>query len=385
MRGLYIHVPYCQMRCHYCAFYSKTRFDTNEPELFARSVVAELSTLANTNFQTVYIGGGTPTIMGNGLVKLIQQVANTIQLPQVAEFTIEANPESLTTDLLHNLKHYTPVNRISIGAQSFDDKTLKFLNRPHSAKVATQRIEKSLKLGFNTGADIIFDIPTVPTSNTLNDISTLVKLGVNHISAYSYTPDTNFLKDKVNPDNTIFDQVANEITKHGYKHYEVSNFAQKGCESKHNGIYWNMNEYMGLGPSAHSMFYNDKGERIRYKNVSNTKLYCQNYEKYRQYTTLTTHQQLMESFVFPLRTGRGVDVANVLNRMPIAWQQDRKNNQGNRNEQPRLKILQGLPDELQKRVVHLLGKQLLHETPVGVATTPKGLMLLDSVMEYLYY
>lgn len=385
MRGLYIHVPYCQVRCHYCAFYSKTRFSPNEPEVFARTIIAELSALSNTSFQTVYIGGGTPTLMGNGLVELIRQVANLIPLTQVREFTIEANPESLTPDLLHNLKHYTPVNRISIGAQSFDNSTLKFLNRPHLAETAIDRIENSLNMGFNTGADIIFDIPTVPTKNTLNDINTLVKLGVNHISAYSYTPDTNFLKDKVNPDNTIFDQVANEITKQGYKHYEISNFAQEGRESMHNGIYWSMGEYIGLGPSAHSMYYNHQGERIRYKNVSNTKLYCQNYEKYRQYTPLTAQQQLMESFVFPLRTSKGVDVANVLARMPITWQQHEKNNQANTNEQPRIKILAGLPLELQKRVAHLMDKQLLRETPVGIATTPKGLMLLDSVMEYLYY
>lgn len=266
MAGVYIHVPFCKRRCGYCNFYSTTRLGLKDCYLQAikKELTGRRNYLNNEPVQTIYFGGGTPSLLEPAE---IQQIIGTIkQLHSVAadaEITVEANPDDLTPAYISQLSE-TDANRLSIGIQSFDDAMLALMNRRHNAQQAIEAVQNCQMAGFsNISVDLIYGLPQMNTDDWRQQLENVGRLGVQHLSAYhlSYEEGTAFgLKLKrgqlteMSEDESLaqFDTLTDWAQKTGFEHYEISNFALPGFRSQHNSSYWNRTVYLGVGPAAHS-------------------------------------------------------------------------------------------------------------------------------------
>ncbi len=272
--SLYIHIPFCRKKCGYCDFYSID----HSPEIAAKLVESLISLInpINQKFDTIYIGGGTPTVLEKSILeKLIRSLRKNIK--GSTEFTIEANPESMDHDKL-KLLFDNGVNRLSIGAQSLNDGKLAKLGRVHDSAKALDAIDISLKSGFtNIGADFIFGVWGESIDEWKEDLAKAIKLPLKHISCYSltYEAGTRITKDKdagkisILPEEVVldmFEYAIDYLPGNGFGHYEVSNFAKPGFESRHNMNYWQNNEYFGLGPSAVSFVNGIRSKNTPYVN-----------------------------------------------------------------------------------------------------------------------
>ncbi|MCC8042379.1 MAG: radical SAM family heme chaperone HemW [Oscillospiraceae bacterium] len=259
--GLYIHVPFCVKKCLYCDFYSLplcSRESTVRKRYIDR-VIANISAYSQ-HYDTVYFGGGTPSLLS---VADFYRVLSAADIANGAEITIECNPESVTDEKLTGY-HSAGINRISIGVQSFDDRELKMLGRAHDCDTAVRAVKGAYKSGFdNISVDLMLGLPFQSEKTVTDNIARAAELPVNHISAYMLKIEdgTPLLEDKalcdgVDDDCTaMYYEKANEcLEKHGYMCYEISNFAKKGFECRHNLKYWHCEDYIGIGPSAHSCF-----------------------------------------------------------------------------------------------------------------------------------
>ena len=294
MAGLYIHIPFCKSRCIYCGFYSTTRSRLMED--YVEAVCRELEAppsippRGETNgerrglgaFETVYIGGGTPSRLSPALLrKLFDAIEKHCGGLAAREVTMECNPDDLTPEYVGQLRKL-PVNRISMGIQSFSDKRLRFLHRRHNAEQATEAVSRLRKAGFgNISIDLMFSFPGETLEEWKTDIEKALELNVEHISAYSLmfeegTPLHRMLeRGKVKePDEELslcmYYTLIDMLKAAGYEHYEISNFARPGFRSRHNSSYWDGTPYIGLGAAAHSYdvdtrWWNisDVGEYIR--------------------------------------------------------------------------------------------------------------------------
>jgi oxygen-independent coproporphyrinogen III oxidase len=313
MESLYIHIPFCQSRCGYCDFYT-TIYKRDIAVSFV-SVLAEQIKRLDYNFETIYIGGGTPTILDIDLIeKLLKELKRLTGA--VKEFTIEANPDSLNEDKLKLFSNY-PVNRISIGCQSFSDFKLNFLGRVHSAKQAISSIEKAKKKGFdNISMDLIYGLPMESYELWQEDLSIATKLPVTHLSAYmlTYEKGTNLSrsleKGKISPLSSdkvvwMYKQMIDYFTKNKFFQYEISNFSKKGFKSIHNSNYWENKSYLGLGPSACSFV---SGKRQR--NISSLPKYikaAKEKKKIWEYSEkLSASAAAKETAALKIRTTEGV-------------------------------------------------------------------------------
>ncbi len=258
MTGLYIHVPFCLSKCPYCDFYS-VGYDDSLAERYAQAVVRNLKHY-NEIYDTVYFGGGTPVLLSGG----IPEIMKNIRLSEDAEITVEANP-CVTDEKRLNELLSAGINRISFGVQSLDKNELKFLGRRHSAEQAKSAIMLAHKAGFrNISADLMLGLPEQSEETVKKSISGLSQLPINHISAYLLKIEENTPFGQMNiavPEDEIMDEIylsaCYELEKSGFSQYEISNFAQKGFECKHNLKYWRCEAYIGIGPAAHS-YYNGK-------------------------------------------------------------------------------------------------------------------------------
>jgi len=324
--GIYIHIPFCKQKCHYCNFY--TAVSKKYRDVFVDALLKELELrkdyLDNKIIRTVYLGGGTPSMLSAyEIQRIISKISELFDLNKNAEITLEANPDDLSEQKLKQLKNETQINRFSIGVQSFNDVDLEYLNRVHNSRQVKNSIENTLKAGFdNISIDLIYGIPTLTQQNWKKNLEAFFEFELPHLSSYALTvePKTvlNKLIDKnkmlaVDEDQTVrqFKILLNETEKHQYAHYEISNFAKKGFYSKHNSIYWLGGHYLGVGPSAHS--FNDNS---RQWNVANIKQYV---EFAKEGTTmlekevLTTDQQFNEYVMTSLRTSWGCDTEHIDN------------------------------------------------------------------------
>jgi oxygen-independent coproporphyrinogen III oxidase len=282
MAGIYIHIPFCKTICSYCDFYSRTNL--NYIDDFVNSIIKEINLrhyyLGNTSVKTVYFGGGTPSLLNSEQInKIFRKLSEIFKFSEDLEFTFEVNPDDLAKEYIMNLRN-TPVNRVSIGVQSFIEKELKLLNRRHNAKTSLNAIENLLTAGFdNLSCDLIYGIPGSNLDSLDYNLRKIYEFEIKHISAYhlSYeknTPITKLLKNKKIirigdiESNRIYKYLIDNFSSKGFRQYEISNFAKKGFISKHNSSYWKNIKYIGLGPSAHS--YN---LRSRQWNISNIKKY----------------------------------------------------------------------------------------------------------------
>ncbi len=265
--GLYIHIPFCNKKCAYCDFYSVFPIGTVYEDYF--SVLLEEikkwgGKLANRPIDTIYIGGGTPSLLGQDIIKLISCIKENFNVLNGAEITAEANPEDL---VFLPFAKIAGVNRLSVGAQSFCDKTLKVLGRSHSAADTEKFYYKARETGFN---NISLDLMmALPEGNLEYDLKKITELSPEHISAYILKREerTKFYKTGIPlpDDDTAADcylYSCKILEESGYEHYEISNFCKKGFESRHNLKYWQAKEYLGLGAAAHSFL---NGKRFYYK------------------------------------------------------------------------------------------------------------------------
>lgn len=264
--GLYVHIPFCKNKCAYCDFYSVT--GNADYSKYTDALVLHMQDYSNSAKErivdTVYIGGGTPTVLPKeNMLDVLYGINRNFKLSKNCEFTIEANPATVNSSDLRKYKKYG-VNRISFGMQSANDDELKALGRIHRFDDVIKSFKAAKSAGFeNISADLMYGIPLQTSESLIDSISRLIKLGPTHISLYGLKIEegTPFAKrkDSLNlPDEdteyNMYCAAVEFLAENGYKQYEISNFAKEGYESKHNLRYWNCEEYLGLGPGAHSYF-----------------------------------------------------------------------------------------------------------------------------------
>ncbi len=318
MSGIYIHIPFCKSRCLYCDFYSTTQLNQREDYVTAVITEARQRITQPTDIQTVYFGGGTPSMLD---CEQIQRILTAIHPTNATEITIEANPGDLTTDKLSQL-HNIGINRLSIGVQSFLDKELQFIGRRHTAQQAKDVIHLAQNAGFdNISIDLMYALPDQTMANWLYNIDEALKLNVQHISCYNLTYETGTrLTSMVNEgkiipanedlENEMYDILCTKLKENGFIHYEVSNFALPGRESKHNSSYWNNTPYIGLGAGAHSY----DGTKRRW-NISNLFEYINNIANGKIFgdeEMLTEEQKAMEHIMLGLRTKEGIEATTTI-------------------------------------------------------------------------
>lgn len=268
MNGLYIHIPFCLKKCHYCDFYSlPARPDAREA--YVDAVLGESEAYAGLSFQTMYLGGGTPSLLGSKLInKLIHGLGKSLNLTDIVEATIEVNPESATGKFLEAARN-VGINRVSIGVQSLTDNELKAVGRIHTAAQAMEAVRLARQLCFKSiSADLIIGLPGQTWLTLSQSLNILVGSGVEHLSLYCLSLEEGTPLVENPPDNLpsddmqaeLFQQATSLLKRNGYFHYEISNFALKGHECRHNINYWRGGEYLGLGPSAASHL---EGRRFR--------------------------------------------------------------------------------------------------------------------------
>ncbi len=373
MAGIYIHIPFCRQACHYCNFHFSVSI-RNRPafiDALVNEAALQSDFLDGETIDTIYIGGGTPSVLGiSELIRIYAALHKSFSLEGVREFTLEANPDDLTIEKLMSLRQL-PVNRLSIGVQSFHHSDLRYMNRIHSPVQAVECILNAQKLGFdNISVDLIYGTPGMTDKMWENNIMQVMELGVPHISAYALTVEKNtaleyfIRKGRAEPVSDSqsarqFEILCRFCAGHGYEHYETSNFCLPGHYSRHNISYWTGSHYLGLGPSAHSYRSN-----TRYWNVSNTSLYteslrasvlpCEN-------EVLSPVQSFNEYIMTSLRTSVGCDMERVRD----IW-----------GEQ----MLSGL----EKRAVKYLKQSLLKRQNSHLIITQNGKFLADGIAAGLF-
>ncbi len=270
-RGLYLHIPFCQKRCAYCDFYSGV-YTAEMADKYTGALVREIKKWGGLTLpiNTIYFGGGTPSLLGERLVDIILAIKESFSVAENSEITLELNPQPDIESVLE-LALKVGINRLSIGVQTASDEGLKLLGRTHTKADAENAVKIARRLGFsNISLDLMIGLPNSSLETLQKDLEFLVSQNPEHISCYILKIEENTVfykkKDTLNlPDeDNVSDQylfMCEYLKNNGYSHYEISNFCKSNYESRHNLKYWNCEEYIGIGPSAHS-FYN--GERFYY-------------------------------------------------------------------------------------------------------------------------
>lgn len=265
---LYYHFPFCLSKCAYCAFFSKAGIGDETVEEYTKALISQTEGFPTDGIEvtSVYFGGGTPTVAGEKrLCEVLGAVKKRFSLSENAEITVEANPKTVSANGLRALRK-AGFNRLSIGAQSFNDGTLKLLERPHNAADFVRCFEDARNAGFdNISADLIFALPGESTDMLMHSVRSLIELKPEHISVYGLSVEegTPLWRKKESlsfPDEEEEERqyflLCEALAKAGYSHYEISNFARPGYESRHNTGYWKRTPYFGFGAGAHSFYEN---------------------------------------------------------------------------------------------------------------------------------
>lgn len=267
--GIYIHIPFCDGKCPYCDFYSKLPRDS-EVESYVAAVkkrIYDFSKIYNRRVDTVYFGGGTPNLIGGEkLAEILLSLKNSFDVEERAEITVEANPNSVNSEFFFAIRS-AGFNRLSMGLQSANEDELKLLGRKHSAEDVVNAVRMARGAGFdNISLDLMMGLPGQTESKLKSSVDFCSALSVEHISSYILKVEerTAFYKQAlILPDDDAVSDLylfaVDELAKLGYNQYEISNFSKPGFESKHNMKYWRCEEYLGIGPAAHSFM---QGERF---------------------------------------------------------------------------------------------------------------------------
>jgi len=329
LAGIYIHIPFCKQACTYCNFHFSTSLQLKGELLKALQLELEMQKgyLGNQAIETIYFGGGTPSLLSaDEINKLFDTIAKLYPIAQLKEFTLEANPDDLSVNYLKSLRN-TPINRFSIGVQSFRDKDLQYMHRAHNAQQADFAIKAAQDAGFtNLSIDLIYGTPGLSDADWLYNLNQLKELQIPHFSSYALTVEEGtalhhaIQKKKTTPVDAEqaaaqFEILMVNAAVMGYDHYEISNFAFPDHYAVHNTNYWKGVHYLGIGPSAHSFNGNSRSWNIannpRYiKSILQDKIIPCEQEQ------LTTVQHLNEYIMTSLRTMWGTD----LNKIAAEWE-----------------------------------------------------------------
>ena len=325
MAGVYIHIPFCKSFCSYCDFYSVT--DCSETDALVEAITREAAIrsgyLYNETVDTIYLGGGTPSLLSvMQAEKILTAVRNIFRVDADPEITVEVNPDDIRAGYISSLAALG-VNRISIGVQSWDDGRLKYLGRRHTARQSAEALDTVFREGIkNVSADLIYGIPGMTTAGLRQDIEKTLTYPVTHISAYHLTREKGTplhrLKEKgkltetdEETSSSMFMLLISLLKEKGFLHYEISNFALEGYISKHNSAYWKQVPYIGLGPSAHSF-----DRRSRQWNISDVKEYIRSVNEGNvsfEREELDRLTLFNEYIMTALRTVWGIDLTYVEN------------------------------------------------------------------------
>ncbi|WP_417859907.1 radical SAM family heme chaperone HemW [Winogradskyella sediminis] len=372
MSGIYIHIPFCKQACHYCDFHFSTSLKKKDELVNALCKELELrkDEFKNPSVETIYFGGGTPSLLTNEeLQVLIDSVYQNYKVSANPEITLEANPDDLSKERIIELSK-SPINRLSIGIQSFFEADLKLMNRAHNANEAKECLSVATRYFDNISLDLIYGIPGASNAQWLENIETALRFGVPHISSYALTvePKTalaSFIKKGVIDD--VDDEQAHEqfhmlkakLEASGFVHYELSNFGKEGFFSKNNSAYWQGKSYLGIGPSAHSF-----NGRQRGWNVSNNSKYIKALQQQQlpiEVETLTQTDQYNEYVMTGLRTIWGVSLLKVENDFGIDYK-----------------------DYLIEQSKIFINQQLLYIDDKHIRVTKKGQFLCDGIASELF-
>lgn len=320
MAGIYIHIPFCSKACHYCDFHFSTKTE-NLNEL-SSSLLDEIRLRRNelgSEVSSVYFGGGTPSLLSQKQIEaLLETCYSSFSVSKNAEITLEANPDDLDLDKLRVLKD-AGINRLSIGVQSLQDPILEWMNRSHNSKQARKSIYRAQEIGIrNISADIIFAVPGLSTSVYLKDLEELSSWEIPHLSVYGLTVEHGTALGKwvregntIMPEASIYEEQflngAELLKSQNYSWYETSNFAKDGMESKHNSAYWKRNDYLGIGPSAHSFIGG-----VRSWNISQNATYIKSIHSGKrpfQEEKLSLENEFNEKIMTGIRTKAGINLS----------------------------------------------------------------------------
>ena len=320
---LYIHIPFCAKRCFYRDFHSGTDRSIVDRYILAleRELEIRKDEIPIYESSTIYIGGGTPSqLTSQQLQKLFYVLESKLNFSKLEEVTIEVNPDDVTEEYVSEIRDL-PINRVSMGIQSFDDRLLELIGRRHSSKKAIEAYHLLRKAGIkNLSIDLMFSLPTQSMQEWERSINQAIELHPEHISAYDLSYEAgSVLTAKLKrgeieacADDTsiaMYNLLVDKLTEAGYDHYEISNFALPECRSKHNSGYWNGVPYLGLGASAHSF-----DGKVRRANISNTLLYINNVLEGKpafEIEELTLVESYNETIFTRMRTADGVDLDHI--------------------------------------------------------------------------
>ena len=330
MAGIYLHIPFCKQACHYCNFHFSTSLQRKND--FITALLKEMEWrrdyLRNEPVGTIYLGGGTPSLLsGDELNLILGRMRSLYEVLPGAEVTLEANPDDMTDKGRMEEWVKAGVNRLSIGIQSFRESDLQWMNRAHTAGQALDAIKRAQDTGLeNMSIDLIYGTPGLSDASWVENILQAVRLKIPHLSCYALTVEPKTALDKmiiqhkkedVDPDTQArqFLLLMELLAQEGYEHYEISNFALPGLRSRHNSAYWQGKPYLGLGPSAHSF----NGQDERQWNIANNARYItamadESMNGLFEKEILTTVQQLNEHIMISLRTEEGIDLEIVERR-----------------------------------------------------------------------
>ena len=379
MSGIYIHIPFCKQACHYCDFHFSTSMKKKDEMILAlakeiamrKNELLDSARSDNEIVETIYFGGGTPSVLSNEeIIFLISEVYKNYTVSENPEITLEANPDDLSAERILELSR-SPINRLSIGIQSFYEEDLKMMNRAHNSAEAKKCLEEATKYFDNISLDLIYGIPGMSDEMWKQNIETALSFGVPHISSYALTVEPKTALSKLIQTGKIaepqdeaasnhFMILVDTLQKNGFIHYELSNFGKENYFSKNNSAYWLGKKYIGIGPSAHSY----DGEK-RGWNIANNSLYLkaiQNNELPLETEILTISDRYNEYIMTGLRTIWGVSLERIENEFGLEYL-----------------------NYLKKQSQKFLDDDLLSIENNILKPTPRGKFLTDGIASDLFY
>lgn len=371
MSGIYIHIPFCKMACHYCNFHFSTSMRHADDMVNAiRQEIRLRKQDAKLPVETIYFGGGTPSVLITQQLRvLLGEVYNQFEVIDNPEITLEANPDDLSSAYILAVQNLG-VNRLSIGVQSFLDDELKLMNRAHNASQALSSVERAKKVFDNVSIDLLFGNPNTTLDDWKRNLDRALQLEVPHISSYALTLEPKTVLERFvdkglvstldeNVVEAQFHHLVDTLTQAGYDHYELSSFGKAGYHSQNNMGYWQGKTYLGIGPSAHGFDGNQ-----RYWNVSNNASYMQQITKGELPQTiekLSVVDRFNESIMVGLRASWGVSLQAMENDLGLRYRQ-----------------------HLEDQAKRFVDEGLLHIDNNALKTTPKGAFLADGISADLF-
>ncbi|MBP5715371.1 MAG: radical SAM family heme chaperone HemW [Prevotella sp.] len=363
MAGLYIHIPFCRSRCIYCGFYSTTALDLRQRYVEALCKEMALRPSDEQEIETIYLGGGTPSQLTiPQLHQIFESLSIYNKVSPDAEVTIEMNPDDVTEAFADGLC-WLPVNRVSMGAQTFDDERLKWLHRRHTSRQVAEALERLRDNGIqNISIDMMYGFPGETLDDWQADITAALSLNAEHLSAYCLmieegTPLAQMHQEGSGEEleRSMYERLIDRLASAGYKHYEISNFAKPGFRSRHNSSYWNDTPYIGLGAAAHSY-----DGHTRSWNIADIRQYIEGMESGKRLfdaETIEGDTRYNDRLTVALRTREGLDLSTLSDRHR---------------------------DYAIKNARRFLNDGLLHITPANhLALTRRGLFVSDMIISEL--